>query len=109
PAQRYEAVGKSPDRPFRRVGRSAQRAAGGAPRGQGRNRRQAARAGRGGGRDVEGRTRRGAAPLRIATPPIRRHRLVGQADRLLQGQYRTWHGRGIPGNSICCFSTAKTS
>src|SRR5438552_4753313 len=26
PARRYEAVGKSPDRPFRRVGRSAQRA-----------------------------------------------------------------------------------
>src|SRR5213079_3042044 len=39
---------------------------------------------------------RDAAPLRIATPPIRRHRLVGQADRLLQGQYSAWHGRGIP-------------
>src|SRR5204862_8155253 len=43
-----KAIGKSPDRPFRRVGRSAQRAAGGAPTGQGRNRRQAARAGHGG-------------------------------------------------------------
>ena len=71
-------------------------AARGAPRGQGRNRRQAARLGVAGVAMLKAVRE---AALRLSESQLRqarRHRLVGQADRLLQGQYRAWHGRGIP-------------